>query len=218
MTGSQDCVERAHLCPRSQQGWFETNNMGQYNRNLLLSGNSVIDDVSNGIAFRSDIHTLFDCCKFVIVPKESRWVAHFCDLTNTAGALYHNTPLEVAFNVFPGLLLVRFAWTVFTFAKRFMECGADQYVRLPICALAGEGKGTGRGEAQGAQTERESQEAKDGRGGKCTGASPERKQAAASLQPFSAVSPGCLRCRSTFRCLAQYARAHHIHPIRNEAT
>ena len=132
ITGSRDCVERAHLCPRSQQGWFETNRMGRYNRNTLLSGNSVTDDVSNGVALRSDIHTLFDYCKFVIVPKESRWVAHFCDLTNTAGALYHNTPLEVASNVSPGLLLVRFAWTIFTFVKQFMECGADRYVRLRV--------------------------------------------------------------------------------------
>lgn len=132
MTGSRDCVESAHLCPRSQSSWFEKNGMGEYNINLSLSGDHVIDDISNAISFRPDIHTLFDNGSFVIVPKESRWVAHFCTLTNTIGSLYHNTPLDKPLNVSPELLLVRFAWTVFPFIRHFMNLGIDRSVKLLV--------------------------------------------------------------------------------------
>lgn len=132
MTGSRDCVERAHLCPKSQSSWYEANGMDHYNENRNLAGDSVTDDISNAIALRSDIHTLFDSGSFVIVPKELRWVAHFCRFTNTIGSLYHNTPLEMALDVSPEHLLVRFAWTVFPYVKKFMEMDLDRSVRLLI--------------------------------------------------------------------------------------
>lgn len=132
MTGSRDCLERAHLCPRSQSNWFEANGMDQYNKNMTLSGDSVTDDISNAIALRSDIHTLFDNGRFVIVPKASRWVAHFCGFTNTIGSLYHNTSLDIALDVSPQHLLVRFAWTVFPFIRKFMEMGVDRSVQLLV--------------------------------------------------------------------------------------
>lgn len=136
VTSGQDYVERAHLCPRSQAAWFSVNGMIQYNQNKSLSGDYIMDDVCNAMALRSDIHKAFDDGKFVCVPKESRWVVHFLDLTNTLGPFYHNTVLELDPSI-SLLLLARFAWSVFPFIHQFLKVGVARNLRLRV---AEEGK------------------------------------------------------------------------------
>lgn len=38
--------------------------------NGQLVRDAVIDDITNAIALRSDLHTTFDAAKFVVVPKQ----------------------------------------------------------------------------------------------------------------------------------------------------
>ncbi|TKA59822.1 hypothetical protein B0A49_14042 [Cryomyces minteri] len=126
----RDCVEKGHLCPRSEVRWFHLNGMSQYNLNRQLTQDAVVDDISNVIALRSDIHTTFDDKKFVIVPKKGQWVVHFTDLTNDLGRLYHNTPLALHQDVSSNCLLLRFAWAIFTPVAEFLSTGAGRMVRM----------------------------------------------------------------------------------------
>lgn len=64
-----DYFESAHLVPRSEADWFETNGMGEYNLSQTPLGDWMLDDVRNAIALRKDIHNAFDDRKFIIVPN-----------------------------------------------------------------------------------------------------------------------------------------------------
>ena len=132
VTSAEDSVDRAQLCPRSQAAWFTENRMGRYNLNLDLEDDHMLDDISNTVALRSDVHRIFDERKFVFVPKESRWVVHFFGLTNTPGQLYHNTPLELDPDISPNLLFARFAWTVFPAVSPFLKAGGGKRLRLRV--------------------------------------------------------------------------------------
>ena len=127
VTGSQDYIEAAHLCPRSQYKWSQRNSMDRYNQNIFLLGSTIVDDVSNVISLRPDLHTSLDRGAFVIVPKESKRVAHFCSETNTLGSLYHNVPIDLAQNISGQFLLVRFAHTIFLMIRKFFERGVERY-------------------------------------------------------------------------------------------
>ena len=132
ISGQRDCVERAHLCPRSEVDWFDKNGMAQYNMNGQLVRDAVVDDITNAIALRSDLHTTFDAAKFVVVPKQDAWVAHFTHLTNDLGKLYHNTAVAIDEEVSSNCLLVRFAWAIFPLVSKFLMAGAARQVRMRV--------------------------------------------------------------------------------------
>jgi hypothetical protein len=67
-----DYYESAHLVPRSEADWFQTNGIREYNLSQTLVGEWMVDDVRNVITLRRDIHSAFDDHKFIIVPKQSR--------------------------------------------------------------------------------------------------------------------------------------------------
>ena len=131
ITSSKDYIENAHLCPREEDEWFKRNSMADYNINRVL-GNYVLDDVSNAVALRSDIHKAFDERKFLLAYKNSTWAVHFLALTNELGGLYHNTPITLANNVSPFFLLVRFAWAIFPLVRPFLENGVSRRVRVRV--------------------------------------------------------------------------------------
>jgi hypothetical protein len=108
-----DYIKSAHLCLRSQAEWFEANGMGQYNLNTNLSGDFVVDDISNAIALRLDIHKAFDDGKLVIVLKEGKWVVQFLGQTNTLSPDFHNTVVNLDQGISVAFLFARFAWSVF---------------------------------------------------------------------------------------------------------
>ncbi|THW85534.1 hypothetical protein D6D17_09181 [Aureobasidium pullulans] len=132
ISGQRDCVERAHLCPRSEVDWFDKNGMAQYNMNGQLVRDAVIDDITNAIALRSDLHTTFDAAKFVVVPKQDAWVAHFTHLTNDLGKLYHNTVVAIDKEISANCLLARFAWAIFPLVSKFLMAGAARQVRTRV--------------------------------------------------------------------------------------
>lgn len=106
--------------------------MDIYNMNLDLPQDHLVDDISNAVTLRSDIHRAFDEGKFVFVPKESRWVVHFFGITNTMDQLYHNTPLEYDPDVSLKFFFARFAWTVFLAVSRFLNVGGGKKLRLRV--------------------------------------------------------------------------------------
>jgi HNH endonuclease len=132
ITSQRDYIETAHLCPRSEIIWFESNYMARYCLNGVLSNDYITDDICNAIALRSDIHTAFDDKTFVIVPKESKWVAHFLGVTYDLGHLYHNTAISLDPTVSVNCLLTRFAWAIFPRVGKFISFGVARDLRLRI--------------------------------------------------------------------------------------
>lgn len=127
-----DYYESAHLVPRSDADWFQINGMGEYNLSQTLLGEWMVDDVRNAIALRRDIHAAFDDRKFVIVPKQSKWVVHFLGQTNSLGDDFHNTHIELK-GISPQFLYARFAWTIFPLLSSFLNAHIPRelLVRLP---------------------------------------------------------------------------------------
>ncbi|CCG82270.1 protein of unknown function [Taphrina deformans PYCC 5710] len=125
-----DGLDRAHICPRNEHGWFHKNMMQRYNDREDLSGDAITDDVANSLLMRTDIHRAFDQARFCIVPKEGRWVAHFLEKTVHLASQYHNRPLPVPSNVAPQFFLARLAWAIFPRIKNFFETGVPRLVRV----------------------------------------------------------------------------------------
>ncbi len=132
ITDSADYVQAAHICPSLENPWFGDNDMSRYNRNQALQIQWAIDDVSNGIVLRPDLHKAFDDRKFAIVPKQNRWVAHFLGRTNKLGALYHNQIIDIPGEVHPAFLLARLAWTIFPLIGNFLSVGIKRVLTVRV--------------------------------------------------------------------------------------
>jgi hypothetical protein len=70
--------------------------MVQYNLNRQLTMKDFTNDTSNVIALRSDVYRVFDAWGFVLVRKDSNWVAHFLGPTVDLGKIYHNTIVDLS--------------------------------------------------------------------------------------------------------------------------
>ena len=126
-----DGLTNAHLCPKTQQTWFDTNGMSNYCLDQFLAGPYRLDDVSNAFSLRHDIHDVFDDQKFAFVPHGDEWRVHFFAVTNTLGRLYHNKPTQT-FQVDKAFILVRLAWTIFPLVRAFLQGGPDRRVKVRI--------------------------------------------------------------------------------------
>lgn len=115
MTHFYDGTQNAHIVPHQEVSWFIKNNMAQYNLNRKLHDNDSINDVSNGILLRSDLHGLLDTPYFVFVPKRGLWVTHVIMCSYDIQRFYHNRPLHDITDVTPQFMYARFAWSLFPF-------------------------------------------------------------------------------------------------------
>ena len=128
---SRDCLERGHLCPRSESEWFSSNSMQRYNLSTRVE--PAIDDPANAISIRSDLHHAFDVQKkFVIAPKVSQWSVHFLEPTMDIGDLYHNCPLNLSASISPKFLLSRFAWAIFPELGLFLRTNSTKAIKVPV--------------------------------------------------------------------------------------
>ncbi|KAH6631939.1 hypothetical protein F5144DRAFT_612484 [Chaetomium tenue] len=106
-------TESAHLIPQTEFSWFADNAMFRY----ALWGDCVTtDDPRNAVLLRSDIQTLFNAQRFVLVPKKGAWVSHvlYGSPNDEMATLYHNVELQPLKEVAVEFLLARFAWAVVT--------------------------------------------------------------------------------------------------------
>lgn len=152
MSGCKEGTQAAHICPRGEVEWFRRNQMSQYNLNPLMSGNQALDDTSNALLLRADLHSQFDALKFIFVPKASpampgagpgpgpstprpQYVTHLLLPSDELGILYHNTLLRPINDVSTSFLFARFAWSIFRFVEPFL-CGgvARNLIGTGICA------------------------------------------------------------------------------------
>lgn len=132
ISGYGDVRERAHICPRKEAVWYQINNMRRYNLNHKLAAEARIDDMSNGTAMRSDIHTAYDVPFFTIVPKNDRWSVHFTEPTFHLGSLYHNMEVDLDPDIGLENMYSRFAWTIFPLIREFLEQGPPRHVRIRV--------------------------------------------------------------------------------------
>ncbi|KAJ9634508.1 hypothetical protein H2199_008965 [Coniosporium tulheliwenetii] len=130
LSGYQDGIERAHLCPRSEVQWFTQQEMDRYNISGSLVGLGLVDDTANALALRSDIHLSFDAGRFVFTRKRDQWVSHFLTPTSNLGPEYHNTTVEIPSSVHPAFLLARLAWAIFPGIRNFLIRGEKRLVTL----------------------------------------------------------------------------------------
>lgn len=107
--------------------------MKQYNHNDLNSSNWQIDDMSNLIALREDIHTAFDRQRmFAIVPKQGKWNIHFSQPSHNLGPLYHGVGAQLNDEVAREHVLARFAWAIFPLVQAFVQQGPKRWIRALV--------------------------------------------------------------------------------------
>lgn len=132
MSGFVEGTQAAHLCPRSEEAWFQRNEMSRYNLNPLLVATRPIEDTANALLLRQDLHTLFDAHRFVFVPKkrkgrgENSIITHMLIASRELGFLHHNVCLKPISDVNISFLFARFAWTIFTLLAGFLMVGVER--------------------------------------------------------------------------------------------
>lgn len=128
MSDHQEATEMAHLCPHSEDRWFHDNDMQNYVKDPRKTGSGAVNDPSNVILLREDLHTAFDELKFVFVPKsatngDSTLVTHLLVNSSELCRLYQNTELHSIDGIPSEFLLTRFAWSIFHFLEGFLQAG-----------------------------------------------------------------------------------------------
>lgn len=114
-------TEVAHICPRQDFPWFAANNMARWNNDASLAGLAMLDDHSNLLLMRSDIHKAFDDGDFVLYPKSaSGFSLHMIQPSQDLGFLYHNALCHDISKCQPEFLYARFARTLFPFLSTFL--------------------------------------------------------------------------------------------------
>jgi len=116
-------TEVAHLCPDHERAWFIQNRMDAWNTDHSLDSSNIVNDMSNAVLLRSDLHTAFDERRFVFFPKSqgSGFVAHVLVATPDIGQLFHNVPLQPITQCNPRFIYARFAWAIFPFLAGFLS-------------------------------------------------------------------------------------------------
>lgn len=121
MTGCREGAQVAHICPREEAAWWNENGMARYNTGSAAT----LDDTSNALLLRADLHIAFDKPKFVFVPKPSsdpekpRLVTHLVEASAELEHWYHNRALHSVGSSIE-VLFVRFAWTIFPLLDGFL--------------------------------------------------------------------------------------------------
>ena len=110
ITNHLEGTETAHLISKSEQAWFNENDMSRYT-DRQRPGMEFMNDAQNAMILRSNIHTIFDQKRLAMVPKSAVFLCHVIipgtsvQLTN----LYHNVSLQSLVGVVIEHLLARYA-------------------------------------------------------------------------------------------------------------
>ncbi|KAL8645679.1 MAG: hypothetical protein Q9210_006572, partial [Variospora velana] len=111
--------------------WYQENRMDQYG-DLNRGGRQGINDPSNIMLLRTDLHRAWDKMRFVHTPKRSttgrlEFVSHVLVYSKELGDLYHNARLHLL-GVARECLFARFAWAIFPLLSGFLQQGHDRYL------------------------------------------------------------------------------------------
>ncbi|KAI1093369.1 hypothetical protein F5B19DRAFT_501202 [Rostrohypoxylon terebratum] len=93
--------QHAHIIPRSVGTWFLMNDMSRYSYNKASW--PAVDDISNGIYLRSDIHHMLDQSELIMFPK----------YTGDKYEVVLHVLLHDLYGISREFLFARFAWSIF---------------------------------------------------------------------------------------------------------
>jgi hypothetical protein len=128
ITNEIPIIERAHLCPRTHEQWFQRNHMYRFNRMTGETRN--INHSDNIISMRADIHTAFDRRWFTIKPKAEKLVVQMLVDQPQYSQLYHNVEIYPV-SASTEHLFCRFAWSIFgETVRQFLSAGVSRRVLL----------------------------------------------------------------------------------------
>lgn len=135
MSDHEEVTEMAHICPRSEDRWFHNNGMYIYIDDPRKTGSGAVDDPSNVMLLREDLHTAFDQLKFVFVPKatangDPTLVTHLLVDSSELCRLYQNTELHSIDGIAREFLFTRFAWSIFCFLQGFLQADISRDLLL----------------------------------------------------------------------------------------
>ncbi|KAK9480328.1 hypothetical protein V1514DRAFT_194182 [Lipomyces japonicus] len=129
ITGHNTATDVAHIIPRAEKDWFENNGMRYWNWEPSLLEKSLLDDQTNLMLLRSDVHQAFDDKYFVLYPKDSAgFYVHMLHYTTDLGVLYHNSKTHPLLNCQPEFLYARFAWSLFPLITGFLGTSVEKEV------------------------------------------------------------------------------------------
>ncbi|KAH7111094.1 hypothetical protein B0J11DRAFT_498739 [Dendryphion nanum] len=123
ITGYKEGTQVAHICPQKEAEWWYENGMSRYN----FGSANTLDDLSNALLLRTDLHIAFDKPKFVFFPKPSsdpkkpQYVTHIVEASAELEFLYHNRALHSLYSS-AETLFSRFAWSIFPLVDGFLTC------------------------------------------------------------------------------------------------
>jgi hypothetical protein len=132
MSPDQDGVEGAHIVPEGEDEWFREQEMDQYNPISWMTGAKPVNNPSNMLTLRADIHIVYDTKSFIFTWKLGSWRSHFLTSTANLGFEYHNRRVKMPVDVHPNFLLARVAWTVFPMIQNFFSRGESRVVRVGL--------------------------------------------------------------------------------------
>ena len=128
----QDGKEASHLCPKHLASWFQDQSMQKYNSNIFLTDTQVVNDTSNLVALRRDLHKYLDERYFAIVWKSSSWTVHFIKPSFDLGKKYHNIQIRLNEGVSTHFLYARLAWAIFPYISPFLTSKSKRWVWLQV--------------------------------------------------------------------------------------
>ncbi|KAF7858898.1 hypothetical protein EAF04_008939 [Stromatinia cepivora] len=130
-------TEVAHLCPEQEKEWFLNNMMYRYNSNTSLDHQSILNDTSNMILLRSDLHKAFDDRVFFLYPKSNDFTVHVMEPATDIVLLYHNIRTHPITSCNPRFIYARFAWSIIGSIAAFLGSGVARSV-ITVKDMGGE--------------------------------------------------------------------------------
>ncbi|EJF61891.1 hypothetical protein DICSQDRAFT_180282 [Dichomitus squalens LYAD-421 SS1] len=125
---STSVCDNAHLVPKDELAWFLVNEMGRFNRSTL---GATVNDVSNGVTLRCDVHRLLDSQSFVFYPVGDRkYVTYLVRGTSRdyVELLHGREVSTVPLRVSDEFLYARFAYNIIKLRPRVF---GPSVVRVP---------------------------------------------------------------------------------------
>lgn len=131
ITNYTEQTEAAHIIPDGESEWFQSRG---------LTRRAKMEDESNFLLLKVDVHKLWDQRQFTVVPrtvdgekeKAISWVAYVLKRqpSKEVISLYHDVCLQPLTGVDVLFLFCRFAWTIFESLDVFLEQGSERWLMV----------------------------------------------------------------------------------------
>lgn len=131
ITDSEEATDVAHVIPVNQSDWFWKNHMRRYGSDPTTLRS--VNDLSNTILLRADLHRTFDALKWVIIPKPNsenvtQFVFHLIRSSPELAARYHNSCVHSIAGIPPQTLFAAFARAIFPLLHEFLAIGVGRWL------------------------------------------------------------------------------------------